>query len=517
MVEKMMILTSSYHFAEEIRTMVDWSSCGMEIVSVEYNGAIGLEQFAYFKPRIILLDSMVPIIGTDKFVEEMTKVCPDFLVILLDDLKTSISNIQNIYRVIDKSKVEPEELKQTVLDAVGSLNKNFDKTEEYDMEERIKTLQNLLGAGELTIARLQELRDNAGLLLTPQVSILLPRPVEPLDKPYSKNLLKSIWNILSENSGGEVFVMDDGVLCILINDIQSSSTERVYENLLFDLRRTLMNEYSMQWTFILSNPISLRKLEKEYGSYRELYDYGYFRSELQILKKEYIVTKSLVKKDKKSQSFYQMMVEAMTGGEDEELQAAFKMLYMDYLKKSMNMEELYLWRHALELFYHSLICLYGFQDFMELDASVFDQAYHTIEDEKEAFLREFMTLQALIQKSDKKINSLIFKIITILVEGYSGDLSLQSVAEEVNIATTYLSHLFKKEMQLTFSDYLTMIRIVAAKRMLYENRRKIHEIAIDVGFSDNRYFSRVFKKSTGISPSEYKALLEKHDEGGSGV
>ena len=94
------------------------------------------------------------------------------------------------------------------------------------------------------------------------------------------------------------------------------------------------------------------------------------------------MTKSLVKKDKKSQSFYQMMVEAMTGGEDEELQAAFKMLYMDYLKKSMNMEELYLWRHALELFYHSLICLYGFQDFMELDASVFDQAYHTIEDEK---------------------------------------------------------------------------------------------------------------------------------------
>ena len=72
-------------------------------------------------------------------------------------------------------------------------------------------------------------------------------------------------------------------------------------------------------------------------------------------------------------------------------------------------------------------------------------------------------------------------------------MSLQSVAEEVNIATTYLSHLFKKEMQLTFSDYLTMIRIVAAKRMLYENRRKIHEIAIDVGFSDNRYFSRVFK------------------------
>ena len=56
---------------------------------------------------------------------------------------------------------------------------------------------------------------------------------------------------------------------------------------------------------------------------------------------------------------------------------------------------------------------------------------------------------------------------------------LQSVAEEVNIATTYRSHLFKKEMQLTFSDYLTMIRIVAAKRMLYENRRKIHEIAID--------------------------------------
>lgn len=512
MAEKMMILTSSYHFGEELRTMANWSQLGMEVVSIEYNGAIGLEQFAYFKPRIVLLDSMVPIIGIDKFVDEMSRVNSDFLVILLDGLNSSISNIQNIYRTIDKMQLDIEVLTRAVKDAVKTLNKKFDPIEEYDTGERAEEIRKVVGDGEFTMANLQLLRDSVGLNFSSQVSILLPRPVKYLNLPYSRGILNAIWNILHENAGGEVLIMNDGLLCILINDGNGALSEKVYENLVMDIRRTLINEYSIQWTFILSNPIPLRKLMKEYFEYRKLYEYGYFRSELPILKKEYIATKSLIRKDKKKQLNLGMVADLVISGGEEEIKIVFKQIYLDYLKNTMNFQELERFRHTLELLWISFVNLYELKGKLDGVEKAFDARHHTLESEMEVISGCFLQLQSACHESKKRINELIYPILIILIEQYSGQLSLQSVAEEVNIATTYLSHLFKKEMKCTFNNYVTMMRLAVAKRMLWENKYKIHEIAVRVGFSDNRYFSRVFKKETGMSPSEYKYFLEQSKE-----
>ncbi len=510
MAEKMMILTNNYRFGEDIRTMADWSSAGIEIVSVEYNGAIGLEQFSFFKPRIVLLDSMVPIIGTDKFVEEMTKITSDFLVILLDDLKTCISDIQNIYRVIDKSAINGTILKNTVLDAVAVLNRDFADSEEYDVDDHFTKIQEVLGKGGFSIAELRYLRESVGLLLTPQITILLPRPARKLDTPVSKNLVKNISNILKEYNGGEAFVMEDGVLCIFINKIQGTSTERIYDTLLFSIRRALLNEHPIQWTFILSRQISLRKLETEFADYREVYNYGYFCSELQIMKKEYISVRSLVKNDK-NLFYLDTLIQVVDRGEDNEITEIFQALYMDYLKKLMDMEKMREWRRILELLYLSFRELYGLGE-EEISGKVLGNKYHTIEEEREAYEGLFHTLHAEITKEDKKINSLMFNVVEILIESYGKELSLQAVAEKVNIAPTYLSHLFRKEMKITFSDYLTEVRIWAAKRMLLDEELKIHEIALKAGFSDNRYFSKVFKKNTGKSPSEYRRRVKPERE-----
>jgi len=84
------------------------------------------------------------------------------------------------------------------------------------------------------------------------------------------------------------------------------------------------------------------------------------------------------------------------------------------------------------------------------------------------------------------------------------DISLSTAAREVGIHKDYLSKLFKREMGIGFSDYLNAKRIDRAKELLDQTSMKSYEIARTVGFQDECYFSRVFKKIIGMGPNEYK-------------
>ncbi|WP_079914876.1 response regulator [Paenibacillus sp. 32352] len=83
-------------------------------------------------------------------------------------------------------------------------------------------------------------------------------------------------------------------------------------------------------------------------------------------------------------------------------------------------------------------------------------------------------------------------------------LSLQEVARYVHISPTYLSILFKKEKNITFSDFLLQTRMKAATELLRISGLKSYEVAEKVGYSNPQYFSQCFKKYTGFSPTEYK-------------
>lgn len=82
-------------------------------------------------------------------------------------------------------------------------------------------------------------------------------------------------------------------------------------------------------------------------------------------------------------------------------------------------------------------------------------------------------------------------------------LSLNEVAQLFNISPSYLSLLFSKYNDVGFSDYINQCKIDTAKNMLKEGELKIYEIADELGFESTSYFSRVFKKVTGLSPRDY--------------
>lgn len=104
----------------------------------------------------------------------------------------------------------------------------------------------------------------------------------------------------------------------------------------------------------------------------------------------------------------------------------------------------------------------------------------------------------------EEYNPIIEKAKKYLIEHYEKDISLVLVAEVVNVTPSYLSTLFSKYEKCGFIDYLNQYRVEQAKMFLSEKGNKTYEVAFQVGFKDEKYFSKVFKKITGLNPSEYR-------------
>lgn len=91
-----------------------------------------------------------------------------------------------------------------------------------------------------------------------------------------------------------------------------------------------------------------------------------------------------------------------------------------------------------------------------------------------------------------------------IAEHYTEDISLTDVAEALGISGSYLSTMMKTNLGCGFVDYLQQIRIDHACSYLEQNYLKNYEIAYKVGFQDEKYFSKIFKKIKGVSPKEYR-------------
>ncbi|HBF40196.1 MAG TPA: hypothetical protein DDW50_23170 [Firmicutes bacterium] len=84
------------------------------------------------------------------------------------------------------------------------------------------------------------------------------------------------------------------------------------------------------------------------------------------------------------------------------------------------------------------------------------------------------------------------------------DLSLSKLAEEVNICPAYISTIFKKYQKINFSDYLIQLRMDKAQELLAKTNLMTYEVAEKTGYSNPQYFSVLFKKHTGFTPTEFK-------------
>jgi len=110
-------------------------------------------------------------------------------------------------------------------------------------------------------------------------------------------------------------------------------------------------------------------------------------------------------------------------------------------------------------------------------------------------------------KKKSKNQMIVDKIIEIMNEKYSEDLTTKELSKVIFISPNYIGAIFKEETGIGILTFLTKLRMEKAEEMLKDPNMKVYEIAQKVGYNNTPYFSTIFRDYTGMAPSEYRERL----------
>jgi two-component system response regulator YesN len=120
-------------------------------------------------------------------------------------------------------------------------------------------------------------------------------------------------------------------------------------------------------------------------------------------------------------------------------------------------------------------------------------------------------IASLARRTENQYVSIANQMLEIIHNKYDQELSLESCAAELNFHPVYLSRVFKKEVGVTFSEYLTDYRMTKAKTWLETTNMKVSEIATKLSYANATAFIRMFRKIVGMTPGEYRSFHSKFE------
>ena len=115
-------------------------------------------------------------------------------------------------------------------------------------------------------------------------------------------------------------------------------------------------------------------------------------------------------------------------------------------------------------------------------------------------------VDSMQERASQQFRTLADRMASIVRTEYDQDLSLESISERLHYTPNYLSSIFRKEYNMTFSEYLMNIRLDVARKWLVDTNMPIKEIAERLGYQNSQNFIRTFRKKENLTPGAYRRL-----------
>lgn len=208
-----------------------------------------------------------------------------------------------------------------------------------------------------------------------------------------------------------------------------------------------------------------------------------------------------------SSNIIENLVESLKKTDEEAMQSALKQMYTEFIMKTEDLS------HARNQVYRILLIVLeqikkndiSFENIFE-SPFILDEVLE-VTGRKELELYAALWMNHLMQAmyKYKKINNhfLIEQALCYIEEHYAENIMLDDIASYLEVSSFYLSKLFKKATGRNFTDLLAEKRVEKAK-ILLRSQMSVKEITFEVGFNSQNYFTKVFKKYCGVTPTEYK-------------
>ena len=318
--------------------------------------------------------------------------------------------------------------------------------------------------------------------------------------------------LLDPYQGGNVFIIQEDKLCIWFHPPANTYDQmpQILQELGKQLKRVFGYQGSNQMALQCSDHcIDIWNLPSEYRSIDHISKYRFFVDYNVVLSSNWLKQNSVQINHTEIQEQFEALNQSLEALDRTVFKDDIEIIFY-YASKCLSFNTYsYIWNQFI-FWYHLKIQKYKLpadRFILEGSATSF-QNIKAAKASMEAFLLQIFDAIADL-RSDYNFH--IEKSITYLQSNIKENISLTHLAEVIHVNPSYLSALFRQETGKTFVEIKTEIKINFAKELLLDTY-KIYEVALMVGFENEKYFSRTFKKLTGINPREYQVNGGKNEK-----
>lgn len=315
---------------------------------------------------------------------------------------------------------------------------------------------------------------------------------------------KECQKIIDEYDGGEVFYDGTRKLFVIINANKAAKhTKRLNEQV--EKLNSILG--TMDSNRYLSEYIEdIEAFREKYEALMELKNYTFF------LRDAKLITKNTINTIHKKPNFkiineYLEKIQSMLLYDisNPQIISLIQALMLVIVKPTNNIDVFfYCYANLYSMLYQRITL--GYHSDPAIQMNINPNIYRSfIEVECNRLCEIVQSMQSQVQlKIPVSKNSLVNQAIDYIKKNYDKDISIVTLSDQLNISSVYLSQLFKKETGTSPLKFIIEYRIEQAKYLLIKSDEPINNIAIRVGFWEQKYFSRSFKKLTGLTPTQYR-------------
>lgn len=522
---KLMIVEDEFMIRNTLSMALNWSEAGCIVSGTADGGIQALELILKDKPDIIISD--IRMVGMDgiELCQKVRKNYPEIKVIIITghgEFDYAQSALKLGVRDLILKPIDHNELMDSVRNAISELEQ--DKTKKDEFQRMKKTIEDNIST--LRESFLLELLSNSGMskeelydkmkffniffdkyyvmaLEIDRYDDFLNMNSE-MDRQLKRMIIrKNCMKIIEGYSKGYLFEKETKLGMV----IQTSDAQII--TIAEEIQAVIKSEFDLSVTIGISElAVGYEDFVSAFQQSAHALRHKYYLGDGAIISVSDIVA-SLIKENIKIQPDYTQVIQCVKVGDNEGAVKRFGELMLE-LRKNMPRDINFILNLAAEiitsvqknLFERNIdinTIIPGFNLYARLSSC------STLPD-MESMMSDFIeSVTSYIHARNKTQNSAaVAKAVEYLKKHYCSDVMLNDVSGEVYMNPNYLGRLIKKETGKNFSDILSEIRIEKAKELLKDIQLKTYEISQKVGISDSRYFSQLFRKMTGLTPTEYR-------------
>ncbi|MEH7119752.1 response regulator [Neobacillus vireti] len=523
---KVLIVDDEKHVREGIRLLGEWEQNGITEIYEAVNGEEAIQLIGTLRPEIIFSDMKMPKMDGTQLLEWIKENQPTSKTIVVtgyDDyhyMRKAIHFGSSDYLL---KPVDPEILNQTLEKVVKEWRKEEEernsKTTSYQLINEMKPvyrdrkLTQLLNSDNLK----EEWYEEFGFTKAQKYLVTLVRinrkAIEAFqgDRDLTYFTLLNVMNeILQENECGIAFryLANKGEIVIIFWDQFAQ-----IEILLGRIYKAVLNVINVSCHIAVGNEVDKRNelMDSYQHAKRVLLNSNVLDSIENKVYRQNVIHPPVLKNLYAYSSEIELAVQAGEIRAFEELIQSIAKRYTegDYLawEQLLMLENEYL--VMSNRWFKQFNITVKVSDQIEYRLDRFFNQYGTFELEGyiKRILREIsIFLKGVKRRTAQKSNNVIHEIEKYLQSNFDRDVKLQEISDHFYISREYISRKFKQEFNVNISDYVVKIRMERAKALLKNSGLKIYDIANMVGYHDDKYFRKVFKKVEGVTPNEYREL-----------